>query len=128
MADCTEPLCAILVGQAASETLAAEYAAEYGRCPYAASYTATGRLLLGVFVLPKDKRWWIEIPAERPELLGLEHADLFFPEVVATSSPWSRGEVQPVLEAAPCGTDCGACPWYRDPCQGCPAAVAWTGS
>ncbi len=111
---------ALLVGRAPSEAEAEAFVHRSRGCPYAASYTATGRTVVGLFVLPAEKRWWLEI-ADQPELLGLEALEIYFPAVVATSSPWSRGETQPVMETAPCGTDCLHCPQYRGRCRGCPA-------
>ena len=89
-------------------------------------YTAKETLVTGVFVLPKEKRWWIEIPRGRPELLGLEHLELFFPERIDASSPWSRGLGRPTLSVAPCDSDCKTCLYYQTQCARCPAVNTTT--
>jgi hypothetical protein len=113
-------VCAVLIGNAPTEVAAEQVARNSQGCPYVAMYAATGRMVVGVFALPASKRRWIEIPQERPELLGLQKAAVFVTEGIEASSPWSRGEVRPVLQLAPCGTDCRPCPLYR---AGCPATV-----
>jgi hypothetical protein len=112
-----------LLGNAATEDKAEQLARNMQNCPYIALYIAQKSLITGVFVLPKEKRWWIEIPQERPELLGLEHLEIFFPEQLDVSSPWSRGAVHPTLSTAPCGSNCTTCPYYQAQCHGCPATI-----
>jgi hypothetical protein len=121
--DGEETLCAVLLGNAATCERAADLAQSSRVCPYVATYTASDRLVVGVFALPAHKRWWIEYPQEHPELLGLERLVVHVTDEIRASSPWSRGEVAPVLEIAPCETDCGACPHYAVRCEGCPVTV-----
>ena len=118
-----DPMCAILVGNAATCEKAEEIARNSQGCPYATLYVATDRLVVGVFAIPASKRWWIEYPQEHPELLGLEKAVVLVTEGIEASSPWTRGTVEPVLSVAPCGAECGECPQYGDRCQGCPATT-----
>ncbi len=121
---CEEPiLCAVLVGTAPTRQEAEAKAQRTRSCPYVALYLAKDRLVVGVFAIPSTKRWWIEYPQDHPEVLGLESAAVSVMHRVAVSSPWTRGEVEPVLEEAPCGTDCRACPQYRTECGGCPATI-----
>lgn len=123
MSDEKETLCAILAGNAATWEKAEEIARASQGCPYVALYVATDRLVVGVFALPPSRRWWIELPQHRPELLGLETAVVQVTDRIDASSPWARGTVEPVLSVAPCGTDCGACPQYGQRCRGCPATT-----
>jgi hypothetical protein len=116
-------ICALLVGEAATEEKATRIAANSRACPYVALYESSGNFVMGVFVLPGSKQWWIEVPAEQPELLGLEKAAVFITDQIGASSPWSRGMVSPELEIAPCGTDCGQCSALGQGCDGCPATV-----
>ncbi len=114
-------LSAVLIGRAATEERARKLAES--TCPYVGFYAAQGNVVVGVFVLPEAKRWWIEYPQEHPEALGLESATVLITEKPTVSSPWSRGEVQPTALTTPCGTDCLTCPQYRARCSGCPATV-----
>ena len=116
-------LCAVLIGSAASGEEAEEIVRNSRDCPYVALYAAQDRLVVGVFGIPASKRGWIEYPQEHPELLGLEAVDVHVTERITASSPWTRGEVEPVLDEAPCGTDCSSCPQYSARCPGCPATM-----
>jgi hypothetical protein len=118
---------ALLVGNAESPRKAAEIAEKMEGCPYVSVYIASERLVVGVFALPATKRWWIEYPAEHPELLGLERAAVFVTKSVETSSPWTKGKVESSLPAGPCGSVCGRCSQYGDTCDGCPATTWYMG-
>lgn len=118
-----QALTAVLLGNASSADHAAEMAGQMQGCPYVTTYRAEGAMVIGIFALPPDKRWWIELTQERPELLGLERVAVLVTERVRADSPWTVESVQPVAERAPCGSDCPACPQYGDRCAGCPATV-----
>ncbi len=120
-------ICAVLIGNAASSSQAEDLASRSRNCPYVASYSCTGNVVIGVFALPLSKRWWIDYPQQRPEVLGLQKAAVFVTDRVSVSSPWSQGAVQPLLASAPCGTSCDGCPQYRSRCSGCPATVHFMG-
>lgn len=122
MAQTTGRLCAVLLGLAATPEAAAEQARISARCPYVASYLAEKCMTVGVYVLPENKRWWIEIPAHHPELLGLVRASLAFMDFPDAESAWSRGDTRPELVQPPCGSDCSHCPQYQTRCAGCPAS------
>ena len=118
-----KPICALLIGNAATAQKADKIATAFSDCPYATLYTSSDRLVLGVYIMPESKRWWIEVPQEEPQLLGLERLRVFFTDQIEAASPWSLGIVKPELKLAPCKADCVTCPLYLDRCQGCPATV-----
>jgi len=116
------PAVGVLIGDSPTDTKAASIADTYRKCPYCVSYASARRTVVGLFSLPPDHRWWLEWVADDPEgTLGLQRAEVFFAQAVEALSPWSRGEVKPSLERAPCAADCRDCPRYRDQCGGCPA-------
>jgi len=123
MRNSEEPICAVLVGRAVSPQKASEHAAQMQGCPFVAEYKAKKEIIFGVFVLPQKKQWWIELPGEEPELLGLERVTVFLTEAINTTSLWLRGEVTPVLPTAPCGAKCSECPLVYIWCEGCPATI-----
>ncbi len=122
-----ENLCAVIIGNAPTCEKAEEIACRMQNCPYVVLYTASERLVVGVFMIPPGKRWWIEYPGEHPEVLGLEVARIEVMEDMDASNPWIRREVEPVLPVAPCGSDCGQDPLYPDTCRGCPATTYYVG-
>jgi hypothetical protein len=86
-------------------------------------------MVIGVFSIPPEQRWWLQWVAEAPEeTLGLESAAIAFPQAVEVLSPWARGEVCSELEQAPCGVDCRECSRYGQECAGCPATRYYLGS
>jgi len=116
------------MGEASTAEEAASIAETYRPCPYCVFYESTGRRVVGLFSLPADRRWWLEWVEESPqETLGLEWAKVAFPEGMAASSAWARGEVRSEGAQAPCKADCPDCRWYRDKCEGCPATTYYAG-
>lgn len=123
--DHSDTVTAVQVCQAPTALDADDNAERMRRCPYVASYTSTGNLCIGVFVIPPEKRSWLEKPANEPALMGMEQIHLNYVERGDVSSPWSRGEVRPVLDTPPCGSDCPKCPEYEFSCRGCIATVLY---
>ena len=124
-----DTLAGVLLGQAPTSEKAALIAETCRQCPYCVSYVSAGRTVIGVFSLPPDHRWWLEWVAEHPEeTLGLKRAEVFFTQQIETSSPWTRGEVRPHLERAPCEANCRECPTHHQKCVGCPATRHYVGS
>lgn len=119
-----ELLIGVLLGNSPTTKKSALIADTYRHCPYCVSYTSTGCTVVGIFSLPTDHRWWLQWVAENPEeTLGLKCANVFFTQSVEAFSPWSRGNVKPNLEQAPCGAECLECPKYNKECKGCPATL-----
>jgi hypothetical protein len=117
-----EPLVSVVFGYAPTALKAAQIAETYRQCPYCVSYRCSGRSATGIFSVPTDHRWWLQRVVDEPvETVGLESAALFYPQEVTAFSPWTRGEVQPDMDLAPCQTDCRQCTRYGDVCRGCPA-------
>lgn len=125
--DQTDLLVGILLGGTTPQR--AERLAEiFCPCPYCASFAIAGGTVMGLYVLPADHGWWLEAIEERPqETLGLERAEVLFARHFTATSPWSRGEVQPIGEKGPCGAACPECPNYRQKCPGCPATQYYVG-
>ena len=91
-------------------------------CPYCTSFSCSSGTILGLYVIPRNHSWWLQWVKEKPqETLGLQKVEIFFARTNMASSPWSRGEVQAILELAPCGANCLDCTMYKGKCPGCPA-------
>ena len=89
-------------------------------CPYCVLYTCSDNIVVGVFSIPLERRWWLKLLEKRPNVAGLTKVEIFFTERVYTHSPWSLGQATAEMDKAPCGTDCETCQWYRKKCDGCP--------
>ncbi len=115
-------VCGVVVGVADSRAKAAKIAKMLGPCPYCALFKNEEGLTAGIFVIPENLKWWLECVQERPrETFGMARAKVFFTEQMGITSPYSRGEVEPVAEIAPCGANCRECSSYKKKCEGCPA-------
>jgi hypothetical protein len=121
-------LCVLMVGTAAKPEAAAEHVNMMSGCPYLASCCATGSVVLGAYVLPASKRWWIEGIAEQPELVGLEKARLVFSDFAEVSSPWSLGKGYSDRSSTPCGSSCDRCQMFGKRCCGCPSVFSGAAS
>jgi hypothetical protein len=122
-------LIGVVLGRARTAGEAAAVAGRFSRCPYCATFAATGRNTMGVFTLPADQKWWLtRLADDLTSRLGLESAEVLETKALDVSSPWSRGEVKPNSHPAPCGTDCRKCSQYRGECKGCPATMEYVGN
>jgi hypothetical protein len=118
-----DAISAVMVAVAASPEKAQQAMPFTRACPYLATCSAVGNTMVSLFILPPSKRWWVEMPQENPDLIGMQKVVVYISEELLASSPWSRGEVEPVLEISPCRSNCQICPQYRNPCSGCPATI-----
>jgi len=117
----------ILLGTASSEARAVDVVDRFNTCPYVVLYASSGNTVVGVFGIPESRRWWLEWPERRPEVMGLDKATLFFTDRLIVPSPWARGEVQRCVKP-PCGADCRDCPEYGGRCLECPSTGASAGA
>jgi hypothetical protein len=98
------------------------------KCPYCSSLSQSAGTILGLYVIPKENRWWLEWVKQEPtDTLGLLKAEVYFTQRILASSPWSRGEIQSILEKAPCEANCLECIMYLKKCPGCPATQHFRG-
>ena len=77
-----------------------------------------------VFIIPENKKWWLEYPQDHPEVLGAINVklnlieNLIFPEDFQLRIPKVKSR------KAPCGSDCYECPMKKEQnCEGCPAII-----
>jgi hypothetical protein len=114
----------ILIGEAPRSEKAEDIVNHGEKCPYCAHYVSMDTLIMGLFVMPADHVSWLTYLQEHPEVMGLHDAEVFLTKTIQASSPWSRGEVNPVLETPPCDSPpCVKCPQYPQECTGCPATI-----
>ncbi|MBU7043969.1 MAG: hypothetical protein HXS47_10290 [Theionarchaea archaeon] len=114
----------ILIGKAPYARKAEDIVKNGSKCPYCAHYASIDTLIMGLFVVPSDHIAWLTSIQTHPEVLGLQYAEVLLPKETQASSPWSRGEVRPVLRTAPCNSSpCTECPQYPHTCAGCPATI-----
>jgi hypothetical protein len=117
----------LLIGQAPSAEGAARLAEQYAVCPHVHFIAAFGTMLVGVWYLPEEKRWWLKLVAEHPQVtLGLLRAAVYHTDAAAYPETPVRSVERCEGPLAPCGSDCRACDHASGsddeaPCSGCPA-------
>jgi len=118
------PRCYLLVGEAPTEEAARRIAEVYAPCPFVYFMGAFGRMVVGVFFMPRWRDWWLLAISENPEVtLGLRKAAVYvsespaFPSYMEPRVPEAKGE------RSPCGANCAECLRYLKECPGCPAST-----
>jgi hypothetical protein len=112
----------ILVGTATNNRKAAGISRFFEKCPFCVFSTSKDNTIFTVLAVPFDHKWWVQSISDHPkDTVGLEKAEVFYPENIEVASPWSIGEVKPELDKPPCGAECLTCRVYKKACPGCPA-------
>ena len=81
---------------------------------------ATGSSVIGVYLAPREGRWWLDYPSLFPDRRSSVQImeNVVYPEALT---------VEP-SEAVPCGATCEGCPFAeRYGCRGCLAVSGVTG-
>jgi len=93
-------------------------------CPHIITSGHSSNYAFNLFIIPLEKKWWIEYPTRHPEVMGAKSVkldlieNLTYPEDFKLRIPDER------LEISPCGSNCMDCPSReRFNCKGCPATI-----
>jgi len=77
-----------------------------------------------LFIIPEEQKWWIEYPAEHPEVLKAKSVKLELIENLTYPEDFKLRVPDKRLEISPCGTNCLECPSrVKFNCKCCPATV-----
>lgn len=114
----------IIVLETRSAQEAHKLAEQMKNCPNLLASGTTGNTVYSVYVVPQQKRWWLEYPESHPEITGAVAAQVhvmdkvIYPEQFAAHLPLAK------TATAPCGADCLTCPLRaKYGCPGCPATT-----
>jgi hypothetical protein len=84
---------------------------------------------VGLYALPEDKLWWLEMLVEDPSLIKVQSARVSVLGPGIPEEVWL--DVRPAEGEPPCGAECRTCRWYKNKCRGCPSSScfldAWAG-
>ena len=117
-------LIGILIAKMESEEKAAKNAGKMKNCPRLLASGTNSSTYYGVFIIPFEKRWWLEYPVEHPEVMGAEKIELLLVENTITPSEFKHVLPESKGRISPCGSDCGNCPMRQEyNCDGCPATL-----
>lgn len=117
----------LLEGEAKSANTANKIAEAYQGCPYVAFMATKNNQVFITYFLLEKQRWWVEYIEKKPQTtLGLEKANLTFPEKLFFPNKMKLRLPKKRTEPSPCNSDCAKCPAY-DKCLGCPATIHYKG-
>jgi hypothetical protein len=108
----------ILTRKAKSEERALKNIENMKNCPYLIAIGHSGKKEYSVYMVPQDKRWWLEYPLKINEKLGEEKFTL---EVIENlTMPEELITREETFSSPPCGEDCEICDLRVEySCSGC---------
>ena len=119
-----QDLIGILFAKMESEEMAVQNSQKMKNCPRLLAAGTTSSTYFGIFILPIDKKWWLEYPVEHPEVLGAEEIQLHWIENIISPTDFEMNLPEEKGEITPCGSDCMQCPMREKyDCDCCPATV-----
>lgn len=108
-------LLGVLLGKTESVDKTEDICSLFDDCPYSLINVVKDELMVVLFSLTENHRWWLEEVEKQPEnTLGLSSAEVFFSEDIGTVPRKVESR-----EETPCGTDCKRCKFYLKRCEGC---------
>jgi len=93
-------------------------------CPRIVASGHSSNYAFNLFIIPEEKKWWVEYPIQHPEVLGAKNVKLNLIENLTYPEDFKLHVPDEKLELSPCGADCMECPLREQfICKGCPATV-----
>jgi len=119
-------ICGVLVATMPSAEEACKTARAMSGCPYVIATGTTGNKFCNVLVVPESKRWWLEYPQRRPDIIGAKRVSLTVIDELLVPELFEERVSGKKLDTAPCGADCLECPLREEfDCHGCPATTRY---
>lgn len=98
-------------------------------CPHVVAFLPSRdapECFLGLYALPEDKLWWLEMLVDDPSLIKAESVKVWVLAPGVPEEVWL--DVKPAEGKPPCGSECANCPLYREKCRGCPSSGYFLGA
>ena len=113
-----------MIGETTSEEEAKRRIKAMKNCPFLFFGGYSSEIFQYVFIVPEEKKWWLEYPASHPNIIGAEKVTLELvnnvvkPEKVQLVLPEEKSKI------SPCGSSCEQCPMrLENQCDGCPSTI-----
>lgn len=116
-------ICGIMIGEATSEENARKRTTAMKNCPYLLSGGFSSNKFHYVFIVPEEKKWWLEYPAKHPKVIGAEKIELEIMENIVKPDKFELTIPNEKSKLSPCGSSCEKCPMRVKNCSGCPATL-----
>jgi len=122
-------ICGVIVSKMPSPKEAKKLSKNMKNCPRLVVSGTTSNVNCSVYIVPKDKLWWLKYPEKNPAIIGAEKVrvqviqNLIYPLNFSPRLPKKKAKI------APCGADCPTCPLREQyDCSGCPATIHYQGT
>lgn len=113
-----------MIGETTSEENAIKRTTVMNNCPYLLFGGFSSYRFHYVFIVPEEKKWWLEYPAENPQVIGAEKITLELVENIVKPENFEFTLPEEKSEISPCGSSCEDCPMRVEKnCAGCPATI-----
>jgi len=120
-------ICGIMIGAATSEEEAKRRTETMKKCPYLFSGGYSSEIFHYVFIVPEEKKWWLEYPVMNPEIIGAKKIKLEIMENIVKPDQFELPIPKEKAKVSPCGSSCETCPMrVKKNCAGCPATIFFT--
>lgn len=117
-------ICGIIVSEMRSPEDAKRLAENMKNCPRLIASGTTSNVNYSVYIVPKDKLWWLKYPENDPAIIGAEKVHVQVVQNLIYPPDFSPKLTGRKAKTAPCGADCPTCPLREEHnCNGCPATV-----
>ena len=94
------------------------------KCPFLFFGGYSSEIFQYVFIVPEEKKWWLEYPAKNPEIIGAEKIKLEIMENIVKPDNFELTIPKEKSKISPCGSSCENCPMRIEKnCAGCPATI-----
>jgi len=85
-------------------------------------FWADSSKVFSIFVVPVERRWWLEYPSKDPAAVGMDTACVQIIEDMRSMADLKTNIPERKLDASPCGADCRKCKAREEyECHGSPA-------
>ena len=111
-------------GETSSEEEAKKRTKAMENCPYLLFGGFSSNIFHYVFLVPEVKKWWLEYPAENPQVIGAERIKLELVKNIVKPKNFEFTLPEEKSEISPCGSSCENCPMrLENQCEACPASI-----
>ncbi|MFX0124735.1 MAG: hypothetical protein ACFFAE_13985 [Candidatus Hodarchaeota archaeon] len=120
----TNNICGIMIGETTTEEKAQKLTNAMKNCPYLYFGGFSSKTFHYVFIVPEEKKWWLEYPASHPNIIGAEKVKLKLVENIVQPDKFEIVIPKEKSKTSPCGSSCENCPMRSENhCTGCPATI-----
>jgi len=114
-------ICGFIFAETKLSKEAEKLAERIKNCPYLVAVAVSSNKICTAYVVPNEKKWWLEFPKLEPKRLGLKKAEVLICENIIYPKEFMFKTPKTNSKITPCGANCSTCDLkYKYNCDGCP--------